>query len=106
MPERAEHRLALNLTLADEYWQYASQFSWQSKALDDVGQSAAQDTIREAVLSWDQSFTWKFDKRWSTKLSVSNLLNHPDRSYQGEKSRVVNNLYSGSTARLSVIFNY
>ncbi|KFZ38771.1 hypothetical protein HR45_04985 [Shewanella mangrovi] len=106
MPERAEHRLALSLTLADEYWQYASQFSWQSKALDDVGQTAAQDTIREAVLVWNQAFTWRFDKQWSTKLSLNNVLNTPDRSYQGEKSRVVNNLYSGSSARLSVIFNY
>ncbi|QUN06717.1 outer membrane beta-barrel protein [Shewanella yunxiaonensis] len=106
MPERAKHRLALNLLLADEKWQYASQFSWQSKAVDDVGQSAAQDTIREAVLVWNQSFTWHFDQQWSTRLALNNVLNTPDRSYQGEESRVVNNLYSGTTARLSVIFNY
>lgn len=106
MPERAKHRLGFNLTLADGAWQYHSRLVWQSEALDDVGQTAAQDTFREDVLAWDQSFSWRFSPHWTTKLSVNNLLNTPDRSYQGEKSRVVNNLYSGTMAKLSVIFTY
>ena len=106
MPERAKHRLGFNLTLADGPWQYNSRLVWQSEALDDVGQTAAQDTFREDVLTWDQAFSWRFNRHWRAKLSVNNLLNRPDRSYQGEKSRVVNNLYSGTMTTLSVQFTY
>ncbi|MFQ3189961.1 MAG: TonB-dependent receptor [Paraglaciecola sp.] len=106
MPERSKHLIALNLRLADKQWQYQSQFSWQSEALDNVGPSAAQDIYREDVLVWDQSFAWRFDKQWSARFSLNNVLDYPDRSYQGSETRVVNNQYSGYSVRMSLVFVY
>ncbi|MEP2653575.1 MAG: TonB-dependent receptor, partial [Paraglaciecola sp.] len=106
MPERAKHRLALNLLLGYEDWQYNSQFSWQSEAVDDVGASAMQDTIREKVLVWNQALSWLYSKQVVARLSLNNVLDYPERSYQGQPSRVINNLYSGSTARLSVAVTF
>lgn len=103
MPERSEHLFALKITLADKQWQYQSQFSWQSEALDDLGPTAAQDTYREKVVIWNQNVRWKFSEKLSARFSLNNILNYPERSYQGEKARVVNNLYSGSSAKLSVV---
>lgn len=106
MPERARHRIGLHVKLSHQQWQYQTQFSWQSRAVDDVGPTAAQDTIREDFLVWNQSLTWFINQQWSTQLALNNVLDYPDRSYQGEPSRVVNNLYSGRTARLSLRFQY
>jgi TonB-dependent receptor len=106
MPERADHRVAFHLVLGKDAWQYNSQFSWQSEAVDDVGATASQDTIREKVLVWDQSVTWQYNKQLLTRFSLNNVLDYPERSYQGESNRVLNNLYSGSTARLSVAYTY
>lgn len=104
MPERSEHLVALNLRLANKQWQYQSKLSWQSEALDNVGPGAAQDIFREAVLVWDQSFSWRFNKHWLTRLSLNNVLDYPDRSYQGSESRVVDNQFSDYSARISVVF--
>jgi hypothetical protein len=71
-----------------------------------VGTSAAQDIYREQVLVWNQSFAWKFDKQWSADFSLNNVLDYPDRSYQGSQTRVVNNQYSGYSARMSLAFTY
>jgi TonB-dependent receptor len=106
MPERSEHLIAFNFGIANNQWQYRSQLSWQSEALDNVGTSAAQDIYREQVLVWNQSFAWKFDKQWSADFSLNNVLDYPDRSYQGSQTRVVNNQYSGYSARMSLAFTY
>lgn len=106
MPERADHRIAFNLRLHKNDWQYRSQFSWQSEAIDDVGASASQDTIRESVLIWNQSLSWHYNEDIITRISLNNILDYPERSYQGQPSRVLNNLYSGSTARLSVELSF
>jgi TonB-dependent receptor len=106
MPERSKHLIALNLRLADNQWQYQSQFSWQSEALDNVGPSAAQDIYREDVLVWDQSFAWRFNKQWSASFRLNNVLDSPDRSYQGSETRVVNNQYSGYSVQMSLAFAY
>jgi hypothetical protein len=106
MPERSKHLIALKVRFANNQWQYQSQFSWQSEALDNVGPNAAQDIIREQVLVWDQSFTWRFNKQWSSRFSLNNVLDYPDRSYQGSEKRVVNNQYSGYSATTSLTFTY
>lgn len=106
MPERAKHRLMVNLLIKRNQWQYASALAWQSEALDDVGADAQQDTIREKVLAWDQSVGWQITEQWSTKFSVNNILNYPDRSYLSEQKRVINNLYSGTTAKLSMRYRF
>ncbi|MEO9944103.1 TonB-dependent receptor [Paraglaciecola sp.] len=106
MPERAEHRVAFNLLLAQDDWQYRSQFSWQSEAVDDVGASAMQDTIREKVLIWNQAVTWHYSEQVAARFSLNNILDYPERSYQGQPNRVINNLYSGSTARFSVVVTF
>lgn len=106
MPERSKHLIALNLRLANDQWQYQSQFSWQSEALDNVGPSAAQDIYRQDVLAWNQSFAWRFNKQWSTRFRLNNVLDTPDRSYQGSETRVVNNLYSGYSMQMSLEFVY
>lgn len=106
MPERADHLVAINLTLNGALWQYSTQFSWQSEALDDVGADAAQDTIREDVIIWNQKVSVKLQDNLTANLTINNILDYPERSYQGEKSRVVNNLYSGTTARLSIAYRF
>ena len=106
MPERAEHRLMLNVLVKNNQWQYTTNLAWQSEALDDVGADAQQDTIREKVLSWNQSFSWRFSEHLSTKFSLNNILNYPDRSYLSEQKRVINNLYSGTTAKLSLHYTF
>ena len=106
MPERAKHRLMLNVLVKHEAWQYSSSLAWQSEALDDVGADAQQDTIREKVLMWNQSVGWQVTPQWSTKFSINNMHNYPDRSYLSEQKRVVNNLYSGTTAKLSLRYRF
>ena len=102
MPERADHRVAMNLLLGHNDWQYNSQFSWQSEAIDDVGAIALQDTIREDVLIWNQSLTWKYSEQVLARFTLNNILDTPERSYEGQPNRVTNNLYSGTSARLSL----
>ena len=106
MPERSKHLIALNLRLANNQWQYQSQFSWQSEALDNVGPSAAQDIYRQDVLVWDQSLAWRLNKQWSARFRLNNVLDTSDRSYQGSETRVVNNQYSGYSVRMSLAFAY
>lgn len=106
IPERAKHRLMINLLVKDSQWQYSSNLTWQSNALDDVGADAQQDTIRDKVLLWSQSFSWQFNEHLSSKLSLNNILNYPDRSYLAEQKRVINNLYSGTTAKLSMRYQF
>ncbi|WP_296052701.1 TonB-dependent receptor [uncultured Alteromonas sp.] len=106
MPERAEHRLMVNLLVKHNQWRYSTNLAWQSEALDDVGADAQQDTIREKVLVWDQSFSWRFNQHLSARFSLNNILNYPDRSYLSEQKRIINNLYSGTTVKLSLRYTF
>jgi hypothetical protein len=74
--------------------------------LDNLGASAAQDIYRQDVLVWDQSIAWRFNKQWSARFRLNNVLDTPDRSYQGSETRVVNNQYSGYSVRMSLAFAY
>ncbi|GGF68693.1 TonB-dependent receptor domain-containing protein [Alteromonas lipolytica] len=106
MPERARHRVMVNLLLKNNQWQYTTAFAWQSEALDDVGPDVRQDTIREKVLMWNQSFSWRFNPHLSAKFSLNNVLDYPDRAHLREQKRVVNNLYSGTTAKLGISYSF
>jgi hypothetical protein len=57
------------------------------------------------VLVWNQSFAWRFDARWTVRFSLNNVLDYPDRSYQGSKSRVVNNQFSDYSAGMNVVYS-
>lgn len=57
------------------------------------------------VVMWNQALNRRMNEELRATLAFNNVLNCPERAYQGERSRVVNNLYSGSAARLSIVYS-
>ena len=94
VPERSRHLLEVSFAADLRAWSYRTGFSYQSRSLDDVADVAARDGYREAVLSWDHSFSRQLWGDWTLRLNLRNILNHPERQYEGASLRVTNNQYS------------
>ncbi|MDQ8185889.1 TonB-dependent receptor [Pelagicoccus sp. SDUM812002] len=93
-PERSEHLAKLSLTGTKGKFTTGIELTYQSEALDDLGNSYAQDEYREAVVRLDASSSYRLDENTSLSLNLSNLTDHPERSYQGSPYRVTRNQYS------------
>jgi TonB-dependent receptor len=94
LPERSRHLLQANFSTRLGGWSLSSDFSYQSKALDDVGETRTRDGYRGEVIQWSQTIGRRLSERWRLRLTLSNLLNHPERGYEGVPVRATQNQYS------------
>ena len=94
MPERSRHLLQSSVNVVWHHWRYRMDLSWQDSALDEVGESAITDQFREEVVIFNHTLTRGFGERWQARLQVINILDFPERSYEGEGLRVTNNQFS------------
>ena len=102
IPERSRHLLQSALSVGWGQWQYRMDLAWQSEALDRVGDNAITDQYREEVVTFNHSLSRSFGERWQARLRVINILNYPERSFEGESLRVINNQYSDMSVQGSL----
>jgi len=102
LPERARHLWQARVDWSRDRVGGAVGFSSQSASLDQIGPAADRDIYRDAVLSLDASLWWRLDEHWRAKLSVINLTDVPERSFEGNRRRVVLNQYTWATWRLGI----
>ncbi len=93
-PERSEHLAKLNLSGTIGRFTAGLDLSYQSEALDDLGDSYSKDKYREAVVTLNTRGSYRLDEKTTLSLNLSNLTDHPERSYEGSPYRVTRNQYS------------
>ncbi|MBC2606510.1 TonB-dependent receptor [Pelagicoccus albus] len=93
-PERSKHLLKLNLSGRIGNYRTELEYAYQSKALDDLGNSVEQDVYREPVVSLSWLNRYSLDKTTSLNLNFANITDHAERSYEGSPIRVTGNQYS------------
>lgn len=93
-PERSRHLLKFSLSGTLGKLTNGIDFTYQSSALDDLGSSYDQDEYREAVVGLSWSSKYRLNEKTTISLNVSNLTDHPERSYEGSPLRVSLNQYS------------
>ncbi|MBD5778731.1 TonB-dependent receptor [Pelagicoccus sp. NFK12] len=93
-PERSEHLGKLSLKGTIGSLTSGIDLSYQSEALDDLGGSYSQDEYREAVIRLDARSSYRLDEKTTLSINLSNLTDHPERSYEGSPYRVTRNQYS------------
>lgn len=93
-PERSDHLLNLKLSGTIGNLTSGIEFVYQSEALDDLGSSFDQDEYREPVVRLSLRNRYKINQSTSVSLNLSNLTDHPERSYEGSPIRVTRNQYS------------
>lgn len=103
MPERSRHLLRTALSWRAAKWSYATAFSYQSQALDGLGESRAEDGYRKPVIEWDHTVSRTLREGWSLRLALSNILNHPERGYDGMALRVTQNQFSFFSVRAALV---
>lgn len=101
-PERSEHLVKLSLNGTTGKFSTALDLSYQSEALDDLGNSYSKDEYREAVIKLNARGSYRVTNNASINLSLSNLTDHPERSYEGSPYRVTRNQYSSWFGSLNV----
>lgn len=102
LPERTRHLLNLNAAAKMGKWTYDTSLAFIGRTLDDLGESRARDNFREKVLAWDNSVSFRYSDLWQASLALSNILDHPERSYEGAPLRVGQNQYSAYILRGSI----
>ncbi len=101
-PERSEHLVKVSLNGTTGKLSTGLELSYQSEALDDLGNSYSQDEYREAVVKLNARGSFRVTNNASINLSFSNLTDHPERSYEGSPFRVTRNQYSSWFGTLNV----
>ncbi len=93
-PERSRHLAKLSLRGTSGKFTNGMELSYQSKALDDLGSSYSQDVYREAVVQLSLKSSYRLNEKTTLNINLSNLTDHPERSYEGSPIRVTRNQYS------------
>jgi hypothetical protein len=101
VPERSRHMFLTGLRARYSNWTGNLDFSYQSSALDSLGESRSYDIYRGNVRSLNSALSYDYEN-YTFTISVTNLLNHPERAYIGEPNRVIRNLFTSQVVRLSV----
>ncbi|MBK1876958.1 outer membrane beta-barrel protein [Pelagicoccus mobilis] len=101
-PERSDHLLKLSLAGTIGKLSNTVDFTYQSKALDDLGSSIDQDEYRKAVVGLSFRSAYSLNQKTSLSLNFANLTDHPERSYEGSPLRVSRNQYSSWFATFSL----
>ena len=101
VPERSRHLFLSGLRVRHANLTGSLEFSYQSAALDSLGESRSYDIYRGNVRSLSSALSYELDNT-TLSISVTNLLNHPERSYIGEPNRVIRNLFTSQVVRFSI----
>lgn len=101
LPERSRHLLRTSLRVRWNGLTANVEYAFQSSALDQLGESAGRDIYRGDVVSLATALSYTTGA-YTFSASVSNLLNHAERSWAGEKTRATRNQYSSQLIRLGV----
>lgn len=101
-PERSEHLLKLGLTGSVGKLSNSLSFTYQSEALDDLGPSYDRDEYREPVIGLSYNGNYSLGDKTTLGLSLANLTDHPERSYEGSPTRVSRNQFSSWFATFSL----
>jgi TonB-dependent receptor len=94
VPERSEHLLKASLKGETGNWTLGVDLTYQSEALDDVGDIPERDEYREPVVALSVNSQYDFSHRTTLSLNVFNLTNNPERSYEADPIRKRRNQYS------------
>lgn len=101
LPERSRHLLRTSLRVRRNGITATAEFSYQSTALDQLGESAGRDIYRGEVIGLDATLAYTTGA-YTVSASVTNLLNHPERAYAGERARATRNQYRSQIIRFGV----
>ncbi|MCX6936799.1 MAG: outer membrane beta-barrel protein [Verrucomicrobia bacterium] len=101
MPERSRHLFRSNVRWERGSWGAQLAGSFQSRALDSIGETTAQDLYRGNVVTLTPGITWRY-KAIQAGLEITNLLDYPERTSEAAGDRVTQNQYSRETYRFSV----
>ncbi len=94
VPERSKHLLKATLRGSIGKLTTSFELAYQSRALDNVGVSAAQDDYRENVIATEVGARYPITQNTSVYANLFNLTDHPERSYEGSSLRVSQSQYS------------
>ncbi|MCC5835366.1 MAG: outer membrane beta-barrel protein [Opitutales bacterium] len=101
VPERSRHLFLTGLRVRHGGLTGSVELSYQSSALDSLGESASYDIYRGNVRRLNSALSYQFED-YTFSVSASNMLNHPERAYIGEPNRVIRNLFTSQVIRFSV----
>ena len=106
VPERSRHLLKANIRADIGRWSLGADFTYQSQALDDVGDIAERDEYREAVIGLSVNSRFHLSDKTEFGLSIFNLTDHHERSYEGNPIRKQRNQSSSwyAVAEMTRIF--
>ncbi|MBL9213886.1 MAG: TonB-dependent receptor [Opitutaceae bacterium] len=106
LPERARHLLRAEAGWTRGRVGGTVGIAYQSAALDQVGPTLDRDIHREPVQSVDAALWWRLARKWRATVAAQNLTDAPERSYEGDRLRVLRNQYRATTWRLGVETRY
>ncbi|MCC5840319.1 MAG: outer membrane beta-barrel protein [Opitutales bacterium] len=101
LPERSRHLMRTSLRVRWNGFTANLEYAYQSTALDQLGESAGRDIYRGDVVSLATGLSYTTGA-YTFSASVSNLLNHAERSWAGERTRATRNQYASQLIRLGV----
>ncbi len=101
MPERSRHLFRSSVRWERGRWGAQIAGSIQSRALDSIGETTAQDIYRGNVVSLTPAITWRY-KALQAGLEITNLLDYPERASEAASDRVTQNQYSRETYRFTL----
>jgi TonB-dependent receptor len=101
LPERSRHLMRTSLRVRWNGLTANVEYAYQSSALDQLGESAGRDIYRGDVVSLATALSYTTGA-YTISASVSNLLNHAERSWAGEQTRATRNQYSSQLIRIGV----
>ncbi|MDQ8204064.1 outer membrane beta-barrel protein [Pelagicoccus sp. SDUM812003] len=94
VPERSEHLLKATFSGSVGKLRNDLTVTYQSAALDDVGTNEEEDVYRKAFITTSLNTSYQLSDGRSLYLRLSNLTNHPERSFENSPYRVSRNQYS------------
>lgn len=102
LPERSRHHLKGRLDWTFGSFGGNASFAFQTVSLDQVGPGADRDIYRDKVSSLNAGVWWRWNERWRARISVLNLMDAPERSFEGNPLRLVRNQYAFRAWRIGV----
>ncbi|MEM6708595.1 MAG: outer membrane beta-barrel protein [Pseudomonadota bacterium] len=102
VPERSRHFLTGSVSATLGSWRFGLRGSYQSVALDNVGNAAGRDRFRRYFVQVGANIGVTVFEDWRLDLRLNNLTNHPERSFDGASRRALLNQYAFPSAQLSI----
>ena len=102
LTELPKHELVLQLAYERGGFFGSVEMNHRSRFLESVGGRRAEDRFQPTRNQWDLSLSYTWNKRWRVFLDAENLLEAPERSYEGEPGHLEDYSLEPRTFRLGV----